>query len=439
MNIQKICGVSFLLLLVVAVSCDLNSAEDAPNKDDDLATEIPEAPFLCEDGFANGFPCQNVNLYAQVTISELSRQASGIGVNDIWGWTDPVTNKEYALVGLTNGVSFVDISEPENPILVGFLPEIYTKTSSKSSIKTSRHDEEGKGESAWRDIKTYSNHAFIVSDNQPHGLQVFDLNKLRNIDSPPVAFEEDAHYDQFGPAHNIAINEQTGFAYVVGSDTYGGGLHIIDINNPTDPVFAGFHSDSTAGIHKTGYVHDTQCVIYNGNDAEYKSKEICFNSSETALVIADVTNKNETKTISITDYAGRDYAHQGWLTEDHQYFLMDDELDSGNTTTYIWNLNDLDNPQMIGTYEGNSLSIDHNQYIKGNYVYQSNYTSGLQILSLTNIENAHLSQVGYFDTFPENNNRGFNGSWSNYPFFESGLVIISDMNNGLFIVKPELE
>lgn len=136
---------------------------------------------------------------------------------------------------------------------------------------------------------------------------------------------------------------------------------------------------------------------------------------------------------------GRAYAHQGWLTEDQRYFLLDDELDQGNTTTYIWDLQDLDNPEVIGTYVANSFSIDHNQYVKRDHVYQSNYTSGLQIFKLNNIDQGSLNQVGFFDTFPENNNRLFDGSWSNYPFFESGMVVVSDMSNGLFIVRPNLD
>lgn len=420
---------SLLLISILFISCGLSGSEP---------DDISDAPFPCEDGVANGFNCENVDLFAHLSIADLTGgDSTNISVNDIWGWTDPQTDKEYALVGLNFGVSFVDISEPENPVVVGLLEEVLNNTSSKNIA--SRHDDEGKGESAWRDIKTFNNHAFIVSDNQPHGLQVFDLTKLRDVQSTSQNFEEDAHYSEFGKAHNIAINEETGFAYVVGSNTFGGGLHIIDINDPLNPTFAGFHADTTVGFRKTGYVHDTQCVIYNGPDSDYQGEELCFNSSENALVIANVSDKQNTVTISATDYMGRAYAHQGWLTEDQRYFLLDDELDQGNTTTYIWDLQDLDNPEVIGTYVANSFSIDHNQYVKRDHVYQSNYTSGLQIFKLNNIDQGSLNQVGFFDTFPENNNRLFDGSWSNYPFFESGMVVVSDMSNGLFIVRPNLD
>ena len=91
--------------------------------------------------------------------------SNSTSLNDIWGWTDPQTNREYAIVGMSNGTSFVDISNPENPSYLGRLP---TQTSN----------------STWRDIKVYQNHAFIVSEASGHGMQVFDLTELRNISSP---------------------------------------------------------------------------------------------------------------------------------------------------------------------------------------------------------------------------------------------------------------
>jgi len=423
----------FLLLplLLLVLTC-----KDTPTNPEEEPDPAPTPTSLeCVDGLADGqYPCENVDLIARLTKTELL--GGDQSLNDIWGWTDPETSREYALVGLTDGVTFVDISDPAEPIVVGKLQEALNKANPLNSVL--RDDEEGKEASAWRDIKVFNNFAFIVSDNQPHGLQIFDLTKLRNATETPVSFVEDKHYSEFGRAHNVAINESTGFAYVVGSTTYGGGLHIIDINDPLNPVFAGFHSDSTVGRGNTGYVHDTQCLDYDGPDTDYQNQELCFNSSETHLVIANVTDKQNTSTISKVSYQGRDYAHQGWLTEDHRFFLLDDELDSGNTTTYIFDVQDLDAPQLIGTHVTSSLAIDHNQYVKGSNVYQANYTSGLRILTLNDVESGNLSEVAFFDTFPSNDNHSFDGAWSNYPFFESGLIIVSDISNGLFILKPNL-
>lgn len=424
----------FLLGLMAIHACDSTPS----SQNDDFTVEEPPPPSeapLCADLY----PCQNVTLLANITPQELL----GERLNDIWGWTDPQTGKEYALVGLTDRLTFVDISEPTEPVVLGTLPES-TNSTAGVGFSSNQHDEEDEEKAApWRDIKVYKNHAYVVSDGQPHGLQIFDLTRLRNVSNPPVTFTEDVHFTDFGNAHNIAINEASGFAYVVGSNQVGGGLYILDISNPQDPVFVGSHADTTVGRASTGYVHDTQCVISSGPDTDYNGQEICFNSSETDFVIADVTDKQATQTIAASSYQGNEYAHQGWLTEDHRYFLLDDELDENNnfgpTTTYIWDVRDLDNPELIGRHESENFSIDHNQYIKGNFTYQANYTTGLRILDLSNIASGTLQEVAFFDTFPADDEAKFDGAWSNYPFFESGVVVVSDVSNGLFILSPELD
>lgn len=464
-NTRKICGFPFLLLLVIAVSCDLNNAEDDSKEEADPVVEIPEAPFQCEEGSANGFPCENVSLYAQVSIDELSGQSSGVFLNDIWGWTDPETEKEYALIGLTNGMSFVDISDPVNPVVVGRLPESNLNAKYKTILKdqypacnlglgeTARSKSLTEG-SSWRDMKVYDDHAFIVSDAQPHGMQVLDLTKLREFDGDVLQLQHDFLYDRLGAAHNIVINEERGFAYAAGvtqAEVCGSrsesGLHMIDINEPKNPEYAGCYIDTEppryANSVAPGYIHDAQCVIYNGPDTEHQGKEVCFNSAEGNVVIADVSDKSAPQTIGFERQAEMQYSHQGWLTEDQSYFLMNDELDERNlgrnTKTYIWDVQDLENPEFIGQYEHSTSSIDHNLYVKGNYVFQSNYNAGLQILDITNVATASLERVAYFDTQPASDASTFQGTWSNYPYFNSGLVILSDIESGLFIVKPELE
>jgi choice-of-anchor B domain-containing protein len=372
----------------------------------------PLSAVPCEDGFADIYPCSNVDLLSHLPLAEIG----GGNGNDIWGWTDPLDGKEYALMGRSSGTSFVDISDPLNPVYLGNLP---TQTSNSS----------------WRDIKVYNNHAFVVSEASAHGMQVFDLTLLRSVVNPPVTFTATAHYNGFGNSHNIAINEDTGFAYAVGTNTCSGGLHMIDISNPLSPTFAGCYT----GV---GYTHDTQCVIYHGPDVEHQGKEICFNSNETTVAIVDVTNKAAPVLLSNTTYQGVGYTHQGWLTEDHANFLLGDELDElnggHNTRTYLWNLDNLEAPFVIDTYTATTAAIDHNMYIKGNYVYQSNYRAGLRILDISGVAAGVLEEVGFFDIYPANDNPNFNGSWSNYPYFDSGVVIVSGIEQGLFVVQPRL-
>lgn len=367
----------------------------------------------CVGGMAGTFPCHNIDLASFLPLNDIG----GGTVNDLWGWTDPVTGKEYAIVGRSSGTSFVDISNPESPIYLGNLP--------KHSV-----------DSVWRSIKVYANHAFIVSEADNHGMQVFNLTRLRNIASWPVTFTEDAHYAGFKRGHTLAINEATGFAYVAGSkDTCAGGLHMVDIRNPLTPVFAGC-------VDQDGYTHETQCAIYRGPDLVYQGHEICFSANEDTLTIVDVTNKSAPEQLSRTTYAGVGYAHQGWLTEDHKYFLLDDELDeqkSGvKSTTYIWDVVDLNAPTMKGVYTGQSTAIDHNLYIRGNRAYQGNYRSGLRILDLTNIAAATLSELAFFDVYPLDDAHQFSGAWSNFPFFPSGIVIVGGIEQGLFVLKPAI-
>ncbi|HEX8492463.1 MAG TPA: choice-of-anchor B family protein [Pyrinomonadaceae bacterium] len=366
----------------------------------------------CIGGMAGTFPCHNVDLASFLPLKDIG----GGTVNDLWGWTDPLTGKEYAIVGRSSGTSFVDLSNPEQPIYLGNLP-----THSVDSL--------------WRGIKVYANHAFIVSEADNHGMQVFDLTRLRGVASPPITFTENAHYAGFRRAHTLAINEATGFAYAAGSkDTCSGGLHMVDIRNPIAPVFAGC-------VNQDGYTHETQCVTYRGPDTLYKGHEICFSANEDTLTIVDVTNKSAPPVqLSRTTYLGVQYAHQGWLTEDHKHFLLDDELDeqkSGvNSTTFIWDVADLNAPSVKGKYTGQSTAIDHNLYIRGNRAYQSNYRSGLRILDITNISSASLSELAFFDIYPLDDAPEFNGAWSNYPFFLRDIVIVGGIEQGLFVLRP---
>lgn len=389
----------------------------------------------CQDGFAGEYPCNQVDLLAHLNTDELlAEEHHGVWVNDLWGWTDPETGKEYALVGMTNGTSFVDISDPLNPVVLGILPEHHAAAGNARQAGV-LHDG---GKSVWRDIKVYQNHAFIVSDEDSHGMQVFDLTQLRDVQNPPLTFAETAHYKGIGKAHNIVINEETGFAYAVGANSADkncnvGGLHMIDIREPANPQFAGCYDAD-------GYTHDAHCVIYQGPDVEYQGLEICFSSNADAVTLVNVSDKSNPVMISSETYAGVAYAHQGWLTEDHRFFISNDELDEQNkgvkTTSYIWDMQDLDTPVLIGTYVSDLTSIDHNLYIKDAVTYQANYTTGLRILNLLDIEQGKLKEIAYFDTYPDNNTAIFEGAWSNYPFFESGVVIVSDITRGLYVLQP---
>lgn len=370
------------------------------------------ANFACVNGNAGDFPCNNFDLQSHIPIADLG--GPGAEGNDSWGWTDPLDGKEYALVGTTTSAAFVDVTDPLQPVILGTLP---TATSN----------------SLWRDIKVYNNHAFIVSEAPGHGMQVFDLTRLRNVTSPPEVFTADAHYTGFGNAHNIVINVNSGFAYAVGTNTFSGGPHFVNIQNPTNPIPAGGYSDDA-------YSHDAQVITYNGPDSDYTGREIYIGSNENEVVIIDVTDKTNPTQISTINYSNIGYTHQGWFTEDMTYFLLGDEVDEinfgGNTKTIVFDFTDLDNPQQHMDYFGPTQAIDHNGYVVGNTFYVANYTAGVRAIDISSIDSGVMTESGFFDTFIPHDNTSFNGAWNIYPFFASGNIIVSDIEGGLLVVRP---
>lgn len=389
-------------------------------------SNAPGSAAPCINGMAaDTYPCDKVDMLAHVWNDELGLSF----VNDMWGWTGP-KRTDYAIVGGAEGTAFVDVSDPRRPVVVGLLPTHTT------------------GAFIWRDVKVFDDHAFIVSEDPDHGMQVFDLTQLASA-TPGTTFTETAYYDGFGSAHNIAINEDTGFAYAVGTQTCDGGLHVVDISTPTSPTFAG-----CVGEH--GYIHDTQCVIYEGPDTEHRGREICFNAAAqffdfspdgivNTLSIVDVTDKNAPVYLANVAYDDDGYSHQGWLTPDQTHFLHGDELDEffgqvPETATRLWDVTDLDAPYVKATHMNATTSIDHNMYTEGSYVYQANYTTGLRVLSTREVADGMLTEVGYFDVFPEHDLPNFDGgAWSTYPYFaQKKLVAVSSSDRGLFLLQPRV-
>ena len=369
----------------------------------------------CVGNNSGGFPCDDYDLMDHFNKTLLSNEDG----SDIWGWTDPSNNNEYAIITFEDKTCFLNITDPINPTYLGFLNS-------------------NAGVNYWRDVKVYQNHAFIVADNVgAHGMQVFDLARLRSVASPPENFTADTvltsgwNGSTIGSCHNIIINESNGMAYLVGCNSAnGGGPMFIDISDPASPVAVGQYTTD-------GYTHDAQVVTYAGPDATYTGKQILIASNEDKVVIVDVTLPTAPTKISEITYSNVSYTHQGWFSSDMRYFLVgdeDDEISFGvNTRTIIFDFLDLDNPVYHSQYTGGSAAIDHNLYVKGDLVFEANYTSGLRVLDISDINN--ITEVGYFDTHPENNNTNFNGAWSVYPYFNSGNIIISDINRGFFIVR----
>ncbi len=366
----------------------------------------------CDNGIAWTYPCEGIDLLASFTLGELG----GTTGNDNWGWTDPVSGKEYAITGVNNGTVFIDITDPLNPVILGKLPG---------------HNNSA---SLWRDVKVYNDHAFVVSEANGHGIQIFDLTRLRSVTNPPENFTADAHFSGFSNAHNIVINEESGYAYGVGTSEYLGGAVFVNIQDPKNPIAEGGYAGS-------GYTHDAQVVTYSGPDSDYTGSEIYIGCNTDELVIVDVTIKNNPQLIATIGYTNIGYTHQGWFTEDQTYFIAGDEFDESNvgfnTRSVVFDLTDLDNPQFHMEYFGPTPAIDHNGYVKGDRFYLANYSAGIRVIDISDIANGNMTEIGYFDTHPSNQSVAYTGAWNVYPYFPSGNIIVSNIDGGFFILREQ--
>ena len=374
-----------------------------------VSTAAAQSP--CVDGMVDGFPCDRMELMSQMSNEDML----GTGSNDVWGWEDPITGVEYALVGEREGLAIVDLGDPLNPFLAAFMA---TETSS----------------STWRDMKVHADHVYVVSEASGHGLQVLDLNQLRDLTEYPALLDPTKHVDVFSDAHNVVINEDAAMLFAVGTNLASGGLVAFDISEPDDPILVGDYGEA-------GYTHDAQAVIYSGPDEAYQGRSLVFAANANKLAIIDATDPTDIFSISIANY-DYSYTHQCWLTEDQRYLILGDETDEQNqginTRTLIWDVQDLEEPVLIGEHFSEGTAIDHNQYVSGNLLFQANYAAGLRMLSLSDVADGELTEIGFFDVYPEDDAPVFtNGSWSTYPYFKSGYVVVTSRLDGVFIVRPK--
>ncbi len=367
------------------------------------------------------FVSKNVNLKTWMPLNTFAGFPAGGSGADCWGYTSP-SGREYALMGLSWGDGIVEVTNPSAPTTLTVIP--------------------GGVNSLWRDITVIGNYAYAGSDQTGVGIQVINL---ANVDTGSATLVTNfTNGAAHSTSHTILSNPTSGYLYVCGSNIGNGGLNIANANGgfATAPTFTG-------PGWQTQYVHEAQIVSYTSGP--YAGKEIAFlfaagpyygASYLTGLAIVDVTNKAAPVTLSAVPYPGFRFCHQGWLTEDRKYLFVDDELDtpsSGNVPrflTRIFDVSDLANPRMISVSTNSLPSVDHNQYVKGRYLYQSNYTTGLRVWDLSNPLKPY--EVAWFDTRPEDDGTGYNGAWGNYPYFNSGTILISDLERGLFITKMSI-
>ncbi|MBV1908968.1 MAG: choice-of-anchor B family protein [Kangiellaceae bacterium] len=386
---------------------------------------------ICFNGFAGDFGCNNIDLLAHVALSDFSNNPSA--GNDIWGHYDLNDNNEYAVIGLSNGIGIVNVSNPTEPQVVTTIPSQPT---------------------SWRDLKVYQvydtvanqwkSYAYVTADSASVGLLIIDLSNLPNSASVVTTDRTDLS------AHNVYLSNvdySTGvtltgkqpYLHIAGSNRNGGAFKTYDLTDPQGIASHFIPVDAT----RSNYTHDVASM--NITDARKNSQcvngtdhcEVFFDFNENDFQLWDKTDNSQPARLSTTSYENAAYVHSGWYTEDKFTVIVHDELDeqqSGlNTTVRFFDLSNLTDPTPVATWTGPTRAIDHNGFVRGNRYYMSNYERGITVLDITNP--SAPQETGFFDTYPLNNSASFNGAWGVYPFLPSGVILASDINSGLYVLR----
>ncbi len=309
-------------------------------------------------------------------------------LSNIWGYVAP-NGTEYAIIGTELGVSIVNLAVPTNPVEVQFLTGIQT---------------------IWREVKTFSHYAYI-SNEGGDGLRIIDLANL-----PGNVTYKDTIMRGIETIHSLS--EANGYLYLNGTNIGNGGLQIFNLNNdPWRPEFAGEYT--------TRYVHD--CYI---RDNIVYAGEI----NDGLLAIIDANDIANPVDIATHSYANS-FTHNTWLNAIGDVCFTTDEKDAAYV--YAWNITDPNNIMQRDRIRGSQsagASIPHNIHVLNEYGVTSYYKDGVVVFDVARPDN--LVEIAYYDTSPQTNGGGFAGCWGIYPYLPSGIIIASDIENGLYVLAP---
>lgn len=321
----------------------------------------------------------------------------GTSASDIWGWVDSEGN-EYAIIGLNNGTSIIDVTNPANPVEVFFEPGI---------------------NSIWRDIKTWNNHAYVTTEAK-QGLLIIDLSTL-----PGDANLATSYYTPAGTnggldmsAHNLFIDEN-GICYIFGANRDSGGCIMLDLADPKNPI--------EVGKVENWYVHDG--VAKNN---------ILFlaNILDGFFSMFDVTDKANPVFLGNRN-TPNNFTHNLWFSDDLNYVYTTDEVSGAFLAEYdVSDPGAITETDRIRTTTGTDV-IPHNTHFINNFIVTSYYRDGVIIHDVS--DKGNMKEVARFDTSPAFSGNGFNGCWGVYPWLPSCNIIASDIENGLYILKPAVE
>ncbi|KXJ58297.1 MAG: Na-Ca exchanger/integrin-beta4 [Alteromonas sp. Nap_26] len=392
--------------------------------------------LACENGLAGPYPCNNISLLSHVPVNALSDVSTS--ANDIWGHVDLNTQREYAIIGMRSGITVVDVTDPQSPSVIG---EVNGQSTS------------------WRDIKVYQHfdpqanrwraYAYASADSVTEGFTIIDLNDLPNSVSLLTRNTDDnrAHniyISNIDYTFNTPLNNATPQLHLMGQDSNGGAFRSYALQLAQTPSATYIPSALT----RDDYAHDASSMLITDaraqNECVNGTSEGCtviLDFNEDVLRLWDHTNASQVEALSATSYNNVAYTHSGWFSEDKQYAFVHDELDERNfslsTRVLVFDISSLTAPFLAGTWQGDTKTIDHNGYVRGNRYYMSNYERGLTILDIS--DPTAPEQVGFFDTYPAFNSTSFNGAWGVYPFLPSGNILVSDMQRGLFVLQDNTQ
>lgn len=478
------------VVLIVAITLVFGTAamahHDDPTEDDPLEIVLQGDGIASLPVFEGPFPeTENMDFLGQIAPEDLGAiplpAVSAQGrMNDIWGWTSPA-GQEYALVPNSGGAALVRVTDPENPEFLGRV-----ESQNPANFRN-----------LWGDAGAFGNYAYFTTEIDNSGITIIDLtgaDALSEAPSPdtdlplPVFIRDPGGYDG---AHNIQINEETGFAYVAGVHLDEGAANnacgldepprfntlILDLNtDPTDP-------DVAACVPNVGE-HDFYPVVYDGPDEDYRGREILFvfdgrdregqavgNPVGGLTEIWDVTDKNNIQVIASFRVPGLVFSHNGWTTGEQDFLFIGDEIDElvlagwsfagfftepveeptnkPQTATYVIDIRDLDNPVFVERFTDGTVGIDHNFMVEDDKLFIASYTSGTRVLEIGRDSSGDvvLSPFAVMDTEPrlqenilnikqeEKFGTAFLGQWGIYTFPNSDTIIASDINNGLIVSR----
>lgn len=343
------------------------------------------------------------NWYDSTVIAE---PAYGIKYNGIWGYE--ANGHEYALVGSTAGVYFIDITNSQNPSKIDFVAG-------------------RRGACIWKEIKTYSHYAYLISDDQsPNSFQIVDLQYLP--DSVHVVADYTSLFER---GHTLYVDGNKLYVGIVrgGQFTQNISMAVFSLSNPEVPAYLRSINDDYPTLLPSNQVHD----MFVRNDTIYAS---CGYDGLFIFKYDSVINHFQLIN-SITTYPSQGYNHSSALADNGSLVFMD-EVPSG-LPIKVLDVNDLQNLTVTATFSSNHIVTPHNPFIVGNTCYIAYYLDGLQVYDVSDPYNP--IQTAYFDTHNQESLGGpypslaYQGAWGAYPFFSSGIIAVSDMQNGLFVLQ----